>query len=301
MKSPLENGEKIYSPSPLKRRKRRTKEQVSELLDAVTEIVDAEDGPITIRHLFYRVESQGLIPKTEAAYKSLTKHLGNWRRAGLIPWDAFADNTRWKYGGHAFNTLHDALEDTVRTYRKNLWSDQSCYLEVWVEKDAIASIVVGEADSFGVPTFVCRGFASLSSLHSAAQTFRRMEDLEKHVVVAYIGDHDPSGICIDRKARETLAEDFGVGVEFERIAVTPEQIERYDLPTRPAKEGDTRARDWQGGCVEVDAMPPAVLRQLVRDAITEQIEPWEWEQLQKAEAVEKETLLQLVNSLRPAA
>jgi hypothetical protein len=301
MKSPLENREKIYSPSLLKRRRRRTKEEVSELLGAVNDILDAEDGAITIRHLFYRTESQGLIPKTEAAYKSLTKHLGKWRRANLIPWDAFADNTRWKYGGHAFNTLDDALQDTVRTYRKNLWSDQPCYLEVWVEKDAIASIVVGEADSFGVPTFVCRGFASLSSLHSAAQTFRRMVDFGKHVMVAYVGDHDPSGICIDRKARETLAEDFGVDVEFERIAVTPEQIELYKLPTRPAKEGDTRARDWQGGCVEVDAMPPAVLRQLVRDAITERIEPWEWRQLQNAEAAEKETLQRLINSLPPAA
>src|SRR5262249_31130720 len=147
------------------------------------------------------------------------------------------------------------------------WRDQPYYLETWVEKDAIASIVVDEADRFGVPTFVCRGFASLSSLHNAAQDFRRMEKLGKLVVVAYVGDHDPSGICIDRKARETLAADFGVDVDFDRIAVTPEQIERYDLPTRPTKDGDTRARDWQGGCVEVDAMPPAELRRLVQNAI----------------------------------
>src|SRR5262245_56009592 len=111
----------VYSPSPLKQRRRRTREQVSELLQAINDILEGEDGAITIRHLFYRVESQGLIPKTEAAYKSLTKHLGKWRRNGLIPWDAFADNTRWKYGESTFNTLDDALEETVRTYRKNLW------------------------------------------------------------------------------------------------------------------------------------------------------------------------------------
>jgi hypothetical protein len=291
----------LYSPSPLKRRKRRTKEQVSALLDAVNDILDSEDGPITIRHLFYRLESQGIIPKTEAACKVLTKHLGKWRRANLIPWDAFADNTRWKYGGKAFNTLDEALEDTIRTYRKNLWRDQPYYIELWVEKDAIASIVVDEADSFGVPTFVCRGFASLSSLHSAAQTFRAKEALGKQVVVAYMGDFDPSGICIDRKARETLATDFGVQVQFERIAVTREQIDVYDLPTRPAKSGDTRARGWQGGCVEVDAMPPSALRELVRDTITRRIDLFAWKQLQKADAAEKETLQRLITSLRPAA
>jgi hypothetical protein len=297
-------GEKksaVYSPSLPKQRKRRTKQEMSELLDAVKDILNGENGPITIRHLFYRVESQGLIPKTEAACRLLTKHLGKWRRANLIAWDAFADNTRWKYGGSSFNTLDEALQDTVRTYRKNLWRDQPYYIEIWVEKDAIASIVVDEADSFGVPTFVCRGFASLSSLYDAAQTFRRMQQLGKQVVVAYVGDHDPSGICIDRKACETLAADFGVEGEFERIAITPEQIDRYDLPTRPAKAGDTRARDWEGGCVEVDAMPPAELRRLVREAITERIEPWAWSQLQKAEAAEKETLRQLINSLPRAA
>jgi hypothetical protein len=291
----------LYSPSPLKRRRRRTKREISELLRAVNDILDNENSAITIRHLFYRLESQGLIPKTEAACKLLTKHLGKWRRAGLVSWDAFADNTRWKYGGQAFNTLDDALQDTVRTYRKNLWRDQPYYVEIWVEKDAIASIVVDEADSFGVPTFVCRGFASLSSLHNAAQTFRRMTDLGKRVVVGYIGDYDPSGLCIDRKARETLATDFGAQVEFERIAVTLEQIEGYDLPTRPAKSADTRARDWVGGCVEVDAMPPSDLRQLVRSTITDRIEPFAWKQLEKAEAAEKETLQRLITSLRPAA
>ncbi len=287
-----------YSPSLLKSGGRRSKEQLAELLDAINEILKGEDGAITIRHLFYRLVAPGLIPKTEPAYKCLTKHLGKWRRAELIRWDAFADNTRWKYGGRRFNGLDDALEETVRTYRKNLWRDQQYYVEVWVEKDAIASIIVDEADRFGVPTFVCRGFASLSSLHEAARTFRWQEHLGKQVVVAYIGDHDPSGIYIDRKARETLAEDFDVEVEFERIAVTPEQIEQYNLPTRPAKLGDSRARDWQGGCVEVDAMPPAELRQVIRDAITRRIEPWAWSQLQKAEAAEKETLREVIGSLR---
>src|SRR5207248_2998764 len=123
----------VYSPSLPMRRARRTKEQVGEFRDAVVQILGCEDGPITIRHLFYRLESQGLIPKTEAAYKSLTKHLAKWRRAGFIAWDAFADNTRWKYGQTGFDTLGDALETTVQTYRKNLWRDQPFYVEIWVE------------------------------------------------------------------------------------------------------------------------------------------------------------------------
>jgi hypothetical protein len=60
---------------------------------------------------------------------------------------------------------------------------------------------------------------------------------------------------------------------FERLAVTESQIYRLGLPTRPTKQSDTRARGFGGGSVEVDAIPPTVLRQIVEDAITRHIDP----------------------------
>lgn len=47
----------------------------------------------------------------------------------------------------------------------------------------------------------------------------------------------------------------------------------YDLPTRPTKRTDTRAKGFAGESVEVDAIPPRILRQLVDEAIGQQIDP----------------------------
>jgi len=260
------------------------------LLHAINSIVNNEDEPITIRHLFYRLVGQKELEKTESAYHLLCGHLSNWRRAGDVAWDAFADSTRWHRRTATFDSIENALENTVDCYRKNLWANQSAYVEIWSEKDAIAGILFREADTFGVPVFTCRGFPSLSSLYLAANTFKEAIAHGKKVFIYYCGDHDPSGLAIDKAIVAAFRDDFGVEVQFIRAAVTPEQIHQYDLPTRPVKKSDTRAGGWRGGCVEVDTLPPENLKGIVRDCIQRHIDPRQWEQAQATEAAEKATL-----------
>ena len=260
------------------------------VLDAVLKILDGEEGQITIRHLFYRLVGLGVIPKTEAAYKGLCAHLSKWRRLEEIPWSAFADNTRWHLKEATFDGIEDALRNTAETYRRNLWSTQPCYIEVWVEKDAIASIVAGEASSWGVPVFVARGFASLSSLYSAANTFRNAVKAGKKVIIYHLGDYDPSGVAAGESMIRAFRDDFGVEVQFTRAAVTLDQIQQMSLPTRPVKES-THAARWTGGeCVELDSMPPAEIRKLVEACITQHIDARQWNILKAAEADEREQL-----------
>ena len=63
------------------------------------------------------------------------------------------------------------------------------------------------------------------------------------------------------------------GVYFKRLAVPPWQIGAWELPTRPTKTKDPRARGFEGESVEVDAIPAQLLRAIVRDAIEQHIEP----------------------------
>ena len=278
-----------YRTSPVKRN-RRSKSQINSLLEAVTTIITGEAEQITIRHLFYRLTGLKHIEKTEKDYKSLCNHLTKWRRSGDVPWDAFADSSRWHLSEQSFDGVSDAMENTVECYRRNLWAEQSAYVEIWAEKDAISGILYREAETFGVKVFPCRGFASLSSLYSAANTFKRAVANGKKVFIYYFGDHDPSGLAIDQALVNSFRDDFGVEVNLTRAAITPEQIVEHNLPTRPMKKGDKRGKDWIGGCVEVDTMPPAVLKGIVRDCITQHIDPYQWHQTKLIEAEEKETL-----------
>lgn len=285
--------------SPIRRR--RSPDQLREVQVAAQKIIDGEIGQITIRHLFYRLVSLRLIEKTERDYKSLCSHLMNWRRAGVIRYDAFADSTRYYRGSTLLNTAEEALANAAHAYRKNLWLDQSYYVEVWCEKDAIADVLVQAADEFGVPVFPCHGFASATSLYVASRHFKREAAQGRHVRVLYFGDHDPSGLAIDASAQSSLNRDHGVDVEFVRLAVTPRDIVDLKLPTRPVKNSDSRSAGWEGGCVEVDAMPMAELRSRVRDGIAELIDPHQWQAAQQVEQVERETLTAYAAAFRGGA
>jgi hypothetical protein len=106
-----------------------------------------------------------------------------------------------------------------------------------------------------------------------------------------LADYDPSGHAAADAIERTFEDDFVCAVNFERIAILPEHIEEFNLPTRPIKESDSRSRSWTGSeCVELDSMPPAELRALVEDAITSRIDRREWNKLKRIEREEKETL-----------
>jgi hypothetical protein len=80
----------------------------------------------------------------------------------------------------------------------------------------------------------------------------------------------------------------------ERLAVDREQIDEWWLPTRPTKPTDTRAakfrREHGTDSVELDAIPPDDLRELVKDAIDSHMDPWALEQFKMVEEQERETL-----------
>jgi hypothetical protein len=78
--------------------------------------------------------------------------------------------------------------------------------------------------------------------------------------------------------------------------VTPEQIRKWSLPSRPSKTTDTRYADFRRrfGAVastELDAIPPGELRELVEHAILDHVDVDQLESI-VAEQTEARTLLQ---------
>ena len=115
--------------------------------------------------------SRGFIEKTEAEYKhTVVTQLTKMRLSGEIPFDWIADNTRWMRKPQTYRSLKGMLELTKTTYRRALWNDQSAYVEIWLEKDALAGVLYEETADWDVPLMVTRGYASVSYLHAAATT-----------------------------------------------------------------------------------------------------------------------------------
>jgi hypothetical protein len=63
---------------------------------------------------------------------------------------------------------------------------------------------------------------------------------------------------------------------------------RFNLPTRPAK-GDRRGESIEYA-VDIDAMKPADLREILAHEIESFIDPWVLQKMRETEAAERETL-----------
>jgi hypothetical protein len=290
-----DNPSASYGASQIKRRRRSTKAEVDERRAVLYRIV-SQMKPMTVRQVFYQATVQGIVEKSEAGYTKVQTDLVKMRREGELPYHWLADNTRWQRKPNTFGSVEEALEETARLYRKSLWAGADAYVEIWLEKDALSGVIYPITSKYDVPLMVARGYASLSFLHTAAEY---INDLDVPTYIYHLGDYDPSGVNAGEKIEETLRELAPrAEIYFERIGVTSMQIRDWDLPTRPTKTSDTRARNFGEVSVELDAIRPDQLRGLVQDAIERHLPPEQFNILKIAEESERQLLASLINSAR---
>jgi hypothetical protein len=228
----------VYQASRIKRH-RATRAEVERRRQSLYDIVE-EMKPMTVRQVFYQATVRDLVEKTENGCAKVQTDLTIMRRAGVLPYDWLTDETRWQRKPRSFSGVQQALEDTARLYRKSLWADADAYVEVWIEKDALSGVVYPVTAAYDVPLMSARGYASLSFLYGAADY---INDVEVPTYIYHFGDFDPSGVNAAEKIEQTLREMAPkADIHFERRAITDEQITAWELPSRPTKTSDTRAR-----------------------------------------------------------
>jgi hypothetical protein len=266
------------------KRPRRTKAEIAVVRKAITDIL-SEDNPQTVRQVFYALTVKGVIAKAEIEYQRTVIRL-EMREAGKIPFGWIADNTRWMRKPTTFTGIENALNNTSKFYRRDLWTAMPVYVEVWCEKDALAGVVMQETEPYDVPLMVAKGYASLSFLHSAAMAIKAKG---KPAHIFHFGDLDPSGVDAARDIEAKLRRYApGAEIHFERPAVTRAQVEEWNLPTRPTKQTDTRAKKFGSATsVELDAIPARKLREIVRGCIERHVDQHQLQILRAAEESER--------------
>jgi hypothetical protein len=213
------------------------------------------------------------------------------REDGTVPFSWITDSTRLMRKRVAFTGVAHALDYWAKAYRRDLWAAAPVYCEIWCEKDALTGVLFEETDVYDVPLMPARGYSSLTFLHSAAKT---IEENGKPAHIYHFGDLDPSGQDAARDIEEKLRRYApGAEIHFERVGVTREQVEQWNLPTRPTKMTDRRAKKFNNDAsVELDAIPAAQLRTLARDCIEKHVDKHQFELLRTAEKSEREFLVQ---------
>ena len=254
---------------------------------------------MTVRQVFYQLETAGIVEKTEGGYRQVQQQVLKMRREGLLTWEFITDGTRWQRKPETYTDAGNYIERVSRSYRRDLWQEQDVRIEIWLEKDALADVIVDVTDRWDVSLMVSRGQSSATFLHSAAMTAKAAfenKGLTTHIYALY--DYDAGGERAFRTVERELPEYApDVPINVERLAVTDWQIAKLALPTRPAKRSDPEAATWGDIAIELDAIDPATLVEIVEEAIVEHVDEHAWLVEQRVEQEERKGLLALAEGL----
>jgi hypothetical protein len=291
----MSSATSLYQASQINRRQRSTRDEDERRREALSEIA-RDMRPMTVRQAFHQASVRGLVDKTESRHDKVQTDLVIMRRTGQLPYSWLTDNTRWQRKPVTYDGIEEAPRDTARLYRKSLWSDADCYVEVWLEKDALARLVFPITDEYDLSLMVSRGYASLSFLHSAAEYIAALD-----VPICHLGDYDPSGVDAAKKKEKTLQELAPeADIRFDRRAVERWQISQWELPKRPTRRSDSQTKSFDEISLELDAIAPDRVRHIMRQAIEQLLPAIQFTVLREAEASEQAILGNIVAGLRGA-
>lgn len=242
------------------------------MLERINSILEEyrNDGYVlTLRQLYYQLVSKDIIPNNDREYAKLSNILKKGRMAGIVDWSAIEDRVRVPKLPYWVRDVQHAIQDTIEQYRVDRMQGQQRNIEIWVEKDALSNVLFRVTSKYHIRLMVNRGYSSISAMYDAHRRLRSGD------VILYFGDHDPSGKDMVRDIRERM-EEFGREVDVRPVALTMEQIRRFNPPPNPAKITDPRAkwyiREYGRTSWELDALPPRELIRLAKEAVEELID-----------------------------
>ena len=269
--------------------------------ESIIEEYQASGYTLTLRQLYYQFVSRDLIPNTERSYKNLGSVITKARMAGMISWDAIEDRNRTHNGFWYDEDETSAIEDLPRYIRFDRWSRQDTYIEVWVEKESLGSVIARACEPLLVPHMSCKGYLSASEAWRAGRRFKRKVEEGKNCILLHLGDHDPSGIDMTRDNKDRLSIfSESHGIEVKRLALNMDQVDQYSPPPNPAKITDSRASDYikkfGSSSWELDALNPSVIEELIKNEITQFIDYDLWHEVGEQEEEKKDLLRKLYNN-----
>lgn len=268
-----------------------------ELINEIIEEYQSNWYVLTLRQLYYQLVTRNVIANSDSEYKKLWTLLKEGRMAWIVDWDAIEDRVRKPSVPYSVDDIPDAIEDTIDQYRLDRMKDQEIYIEVWVEKDALSGVLKRVTEKFHIPIIINRWYSSASAMFDAYIRFSRAHRRNQRSVVIYLGDYDPSWIDMIRDIRDRTLEFIGAwSLEFEikAIALTREQIDKYNPPPNPAKKKDPRSKkfiskNWSSSW-EVDALKPEVLDSILTNSIISLIDLEKYQNLLDQEKIDKTIL-----------
>lgn len=247
------------------------------LLSQIQDVLDNGEKR-TVRDVYYALEARG----NKWEYRYVKRAVKKGRRAGYISPAQIVDSSRQPVNttSEGWKNPREFLEQRIRGvwngYWENYWKYQDTYVEVWLEKQSLATVFQPICQEKVVRLEATRGDWSDSKVFEATQRIQKVLNSGTDVQILYFGDFNPSGFHAPVSILDTmgyygldLAREFPgsedpryydpehgtpftvVGADsgeelatfdFRRCAINLDHIRRFDLPENPVPSGSDKDR-----------------------------------------------------------
>ncbi|MDQ3350858.1 MAG: hypothetical protein M3501_02685 [Actinomycetota bacterium] len=153
----------------------------------------------------------------------------------------------WIGAGSMYVELPETAHLSPRAHADGFVAVQPIRLVLIGEKSSLEPVLAPLADRYDADLFLPTGEASDTMIHTMASAAAADG---RRLAVLYFSDCDPAGwqmpISVSRKL-QALREGFFPDLDFEvrRVALTPDQVREYGLPSTPLKPKEKRADRWR--------------------------------------------------------
>lgn len=204
----------------------------------------------TLKTIFYSLVFLNIIPNSYNYYKYLGKYANHARINGDLPIGCFPEQelpritnsyTEFVNAKEYIQKIVNYLEETsanpsIQDYK---FSNKSNHIynniEIWVEKNALSFTLHNLLKNSGVKIISNKRANNLEFINKNINRIKCSFKDDKKIYILYFGNFDLFNNNIDKIINNTLM-DFNLNIDFNRIAVTENQMRKFHLPENPNPE-----------------------------------------------------------------
>jgi hypothetical protein len=273
---------------------RRLYRRSRELADVILTVLAAyPDMSMSTRQIYYQCVSRGVIQNGEKEYDRVQQLVLKLRRSGDIDYDRIVDRRRAKHHRGGWQGAESMLHTFGEYFRRDIWASQNTIVMIGLEKEALEGVFAETVDEYGASLWPFAGYISESFAYEWATEINEYVDDGKHVTIYYFGDHDPTGLDIERDAIEKLRR-FDAKFAWGRKGLLWNDFNDFDLINIPVKITDTRSRSYLerygNRAAELDALPPDELQRRIRQCFDNAIDHEALERVRREEEIQRESI-----------
>jgi hypothetical protein len=246
----------------------RPTSKIGRLRTALMNLMDEHrrDGalPTSVRFLFYELVARGIISKEgDRPDKIVSEALTDLRERGFVQWEDIVDETRSVENFAGSATVAEDLLSYLDVAEIDPWRGEVPFL--LTESRSLAGVLRGLVRDYRARIAATNGQVG-GFLHTDVAL-----RLQVGARVGYLGDLDLAGDDIEANTRRVLEDIVGGELNWQRLALTNKQVERYDLPK--IVKTDKRFKDGAGRheAVETEALSQIVIVDIVRRWLDRQL------------------------------